>query len=90
MHAIAAIGEKEVTYLFREKTFFILLGIFMTMAALSTFIGWATVYTIHNVYDAAAIELIAMHAVVPDFPLKHISSLAILKNMIIYVVLIGS
>lgn len=89
LQAIFTIGKKEVLYLFREKTFFVLLGIFIVMAILSTLIGWATIHTIHNVYDAAANELIAMNQPVPPFPVK-ISSLSIIKNMIIYVVLIGS
>lgn len=67
-----------------------MLAIFVAMASLSTLIGWATIHTIQNVYDAAVVELVSMNQPVPEFPLKNISSLAILKNMIIYVVLIGS
>ena len=87
---IKTIAQKEVKYLFREKTFYLLLGIFIIMAALSTYIGWATIHTIKNVYQAAVQELTITHQTVPEFPLKNISSLGIIKNMIIYVVLIGS
>ncbi len=87
---IKTVSGKEIKYLLREKTFFLLLAIFIIMAALSTFIGWSTLHTIKNVYHAAAGELAANHKAIPEFPLKNISSLGIVKNMIIYVVLIGS
>jgi len=87
---IKTISQKEVKYLFREKTFYLLLGIFIIMAALSTYIGWATVHTIKNVYQVAVQELTSTHQTVPEFPLKNIASLGIIKNMIIYVILIGS
>ncbi len=60
------------------------------MAALSTFIGWSTQNTIKNVYDAAAREFAANHRAIPEYPLENASSLGIVKNMIIYVVLIGT
>ena len=87
---IKIIAKKEIKYLSREKTFYLLLGIFIVMAILSTYIGWATIHTIKNVYNVAAQELTATNQAVPPFPLKNISSLGIIKNMIIYVVLIGS
>ncbi len=87
---IKIIARKEIKYLLREKTFFLLLAVFIIMAALSTFIGWSAQHTIRNVYDAATAELAANHQAIPAFPLAHVSSLAIIKNMIIYVVLIGS
>lgn len=90
IQTIKTIAQKEVKYLFREKTFYLLLGIFIIMAALSTYIGWATVHTIKNVYQVAVQELTITHQTVPEFPLKNIASLGIIKNMIIYVILIGS
>ena len=87
---IKIIAKKEIKYLSREKTFYLLLGIFMVMAILSTYIGWATIHTIKNVYNVAVQELTATNQAVPPFPLRNISSLGIIKNMIIYVVLIGS
>jgi len=87
---IKTIAKKEIKYLLRERTFFLVLGIFVLMAILSTYIGWAALHTVKNVYDAAAEILMASGQAVPDFPLSNVSSLAIVKNMIIYVVLIGS
>ncbi len=90
LQIIKTIAKKEIKYLFREKTFYLLLAIFILMASLSTYIGWATEHTIKNVYDAAVYELNTNQQTVPAYPLENASSLAIVKNMIIYVILIGS
>lgn len=90
LHVVKIISKKEIEYLLKEKTFFLLLFVFIMMASLSTFIGWSTQHTITSAYDVAAQILASAGQTIPASPLQHLSSLGIIKNMIIYVVLIGS
>lgn len=81
--------RNEITLLLRERTLYILLGIFFVMALLSTLIGWSTQHTIMSVYDAAVSELALVGQDAPPFPINS-APLGIMTNMIIYTVLIGS
>lgn len=81
--------RNEITLLLRERTLYILLGIFFVMAVLSTIIGWSTQHTIMSVYDAAVAELALVGQDAPPFPVNS-TPLGIMTNMIIYNVLIGS
>lgn len=83
------VAKNEIVLLFRERTLYILLGIFFVMAVLSTIIGWSTQHTITNVYDAAVAELWAVGQSAPPFPVNS-TPLGIMTNMIIYNVLIGT
>lgn len=86
---LMVIAENELRLLFRERTIYLLLGIFFVMAVLSTVIGYATDHTITNVYEAAVAELASLGAQAPAFPVNS-TPLGIMTNMIIYIVLIGS
>ncbi|MFH0834648.1 MAG: hypothetical protein V2A63_04680 [Patescibacteria group bacterium] len=90
MRNIFILAKKDILLLFREKTFLALLIVFIFMASISTFIGWSTVNTLTNVYHSAVAELASVGQTAPPFPLSGRSSLEIMKNIIIYVVLIGS
>lgn len=81
--------RNEVALLLRERTLYVLLGIFFVMAVLSTIIGWSTQHTITSVYDAAVLELASVGQAAPPFPVNS-TPLGIMTNMIIYNVLIGS
>lgn len=83
------VTRNEVTLLLRERTLYVLLGIFFVMAVLSTVIGWSTQHTIMSVYDAAVAELALVGQDAPAFPVNS-TPLGIMTNMIIYNVLIGS
>lgn len=83
------VAKTELALLIRERTVYLLLGVFFLMATLSTFIGFATEHTIMNVYKAAASELAISGQNAPTFPINN-TPLGIITNMIIYNVLIGS
>lgn len=89
-HSIpVVVAKNEIALLFRERTLYILLGIFFVMAVLSTIIGWSTQHTITSVYEAAVAELSAIGQSAPPFPVNS-TPLGIMTNMIIYNVLIGT
>lgn len=86
---IQTITGTELALLSRERTLYILLAIFFVMATASTLIGYSTIHTITNVYNAAVTELASLGRGAPPFPI-HNTSLSIMTNMIVYVTLIGS
>lgn len=91
MNVFAVIAWAELKTLFKERIFFLLLGIFILMTLASSFIGWSTYSTTNAVYDASVIFLHA-HGVmrVAANPVVSFPALASFRNIIIYMFLIGS
>lgn len=88
---INTIAIAEFKSLTRQKTLVLLLVIFLFMAFFSAFIGWLTKNTVNSVYEATVNELIAGGIKeIPSNPFLAGSRLSILKNMPVYVFLIGS
>lgn len=84
------LASKDRKLLFRENTFLLILAIFIFMSVLSTVIGWSSQQTINNVYEAAVLELNSLGKPIPPSPFGNVAPLEIVKNMIIYIVLIGA
>jgi ABC-type transport system involved in multi-copper enzyme maturation permease subunit len=84
------IAKKDLRLLVKERTFILVLLIFFLMSTASTYIGWSAQQTIQQVYQATVQELIKDGKTVPPSPFSLIPALDIMKNMIIYVVLIGA
>ncbi|MCL5091484.1 MAG: ABC transporter permease [Patescibacteria group bacterium] len=88
---LSAIVLNELRVLLRERTFILLLGVFLLMTLFSSYIGWSTKTTILAVYKASVFSLRqAGVAKIPPNPFIGIPALSIFRNMIIYVFLIGS
>ncbi len=86
-----AVARHELKSLFRERTFLMLLAVFMTMTLVSAYIGWATHQTILQIYhEAVRYAQSSGIADIPGSSFLDIQPLSILKNMTIYVYLIGS
>lgn len=88
---ISLIAANELRVLIREKTFLLLLFVFLLMTLFSAYIGWSTKTTILGIYHASLITL--RHAGVahlPPNPFSNITKLSLFRNMIIYIFLIGS
>ncbi len=88
---IFIIAANELRVLIRERTFLLLLSVFLLMTLFSTYIGWSTKTTILGIYHASLITL--QHSGVthlPPNPFINIPALSIFRNMIIYIFLIGS
>ncbi len=90
MNKSITIANNELKYLFRERTFFLILSIFIIMTIISTYIGWSSQHTIERIYAATAKQLLSEGITPPTSPFANVPPLNIVKNMIIYVVLIGS
>lgn len=89
MNNIITIARHEIQSLFRERTFILLLAVFAAMTLASAYIGWSSQHTINQVYTAAAEQMRQSGKVAPSSPFADYPHLALLKNMIIYVILIG-
>ncbi len=89
--AVGVIVKNEWRALLREKTFLLLLGIFLTMTFFSVYIGWSTRTTTNAIYHAS-VSYLGAHGVanvIPN-PLDGISPLLVFDNMLIYILLIGA
>lgn len=88
---INTIAGHEFKTLFKEKTFVLILIIFVLMTLFSTYIGWLSRTTIENVYQETVKKLLADGTAMQSAdPFIAIPVLSIIKNMIVYVFLIGS
>jgi len=83
------LAKKDTKLLIKDRSFLIILGIFVAMSIISFCIGYFTNHTIMDIYNATALELKALSQPVPPIPFQQ-EPLGIMKNMIIYIVLIGS
>lgn len=83
------IARHEIQSLFRERTFILLLAVFAAMTLASAYIGWSSQHTIDQVYTTAAEQMRQGGKVAPPSPFADYPHLALLKNMIIYITLIG-
>jgi ABC-type transport system involved in multi-copper enzyme maturation permease subunit len=83
------IAIHEIHSLFQEKTFVLLLAVFAIMTLASTFIGWSSQNTIKQIYSVAAEQMSQSGKIAPPSPFTNFSHLDLVKNMIIYVILIG-
>jgi ABC-2 type transport system permease protein len=88
---INAIAGHEFKTLFKEKTFVLILIIFILMTLFSAYIGWSSRTTIESVYQETVKKLVSDGSTnqLSD-PFASIPILSIIKNMIVYVFLIGS
>lgn len=88
---VRSVSRNGFKALSRERTFVLLLVIFILMTIFSTYIGWSTKNTIEKVYQETVIKL--KESGVSGIPLDTFliaPALSILKNMIVYIFLIGS
>lgn len=75
---------------FRDSTVLLLTGLFLAMVLLSAWLGWSATQTINAVYAAAVKTMAARGVAIPPNPVSEGSALSLLRNMSIYVALLGS
>jgi ABC-type transport system involved in multi-copper enzyme maturation permease subunit len=85
---LALIAGNDIRFLLRENVLRLALAIFVVMAIASSYISWSS-QNILNVIYQEAVTMIPPGKPVPPFPVAAAPALSVLKNMIIYVVLIG-
>lgn len=82
----AAIVSHEIKAARRERLPQLVLAVFLLMIAVASFIGWLTHVTVTGVYD----EALRQGATTLPNPFLHIPQLNPVKNVIIYIALIGA
>lgn len=88
---ITRIAVSELKTLQRQKVLLLILAVFLGMTLFSTYIGWSTRQTINEIYKASVQALVNKGVLqYPVNPFAASPALTVLKNMIIYVLLIGS
>jgi len=85
----STVAAHERRHLTRDTTLRLALGIFVVMAVASSYISWSSQHIIEVMYREA-LTLLPQDRPAPPFPLDNSSALTILRNMIVYVTLIGS
>jgi len=83
-------AAKDLKLLLEDKTFVLILLIFLLMSLASAYIGWSSQHIVMQVYDEASKQVIRAGKPLPPYPFASVPPLAIMKNMSIYVVLIGA
>ncbi len=88
--AARLIARQSVLFIFRERTVALLSGLFVVLVLVSAYLGWSATSTVNAIYADAASYLKSTGQVVPPNPVLDISPLSLLRNMSIYVSLIGA
>lgn len=86
MNQFAAIIKQELRCARRERLPQVFLAVLLVMAAVSSFIGWATNHTVTNVYN----EVLRQGITTAPSPFTGVSPLFYARNTVIYIVLIGA
>ena len=84
------IARQSILFIFRERTVILLAGLFVVLVMVSAYLGWSATTTVNSIYDKAVVYLQNAGHPVPPNPVLEISPLSLLRNMSIYVSLIGA
>lgn len=84
------ITQQSVSAILREKIVWLLVVLFFTLVLVSAYLGWSATSTVNAIYLQASEFLRSTGQPVPDNPVLDISALSLLRNMSVYVMLIGS
>lgn len=84
------IARQSALFIFRERTVALLSGLFVILVLISAYLGWSATSTVNSIYADAVVYLTASGSPVPPNPVTTISPLSLLRNMSIYVSLIGA
>lgn len=85
-----AIARQSLLYIFRERTVALLAGLFVVLVMVSAYLGWSATSTVNSIYNDAVVWLTAQGQPIPPNPVHDISPLSLMRNMSIYVSLIGA
>lgn len=84
------IARQSARYILRERTVALLSALFVMLVLVSAYLGWSATSTVNAIYSDAVTYLSAAGQPVPPNPVLAISPLSLLRNMSIYVSLIGA
>lgn len=84
------IAGHSVRFVLREKTVALLAAMFVVLVMISAWLGWSATTTVNRIYIDSAAFLAANGKPVPSNPVLDISPLSLMRNMSVYVALIGA
>jgi ABC-type transport system involved in multi-copper enzyme maturation permease subunit len=84
------IASQSARFVLRERTVALLAALFVTLVLISAWLGWSATSTVDRIYVDAAAFLKAAGQPVPTNPVLEISPLSLMRNMSVYVALIGA
>ena len=90
MTALRALIVQGLQGLVRERTVAVMAALFVALVLISAWLGWSATVTVNAVYADAARFLAANGQPVPPNPVGETTPLALLRNLTIYVSLIGA
>lgn len=88
--ATTTIAAHAVRLALKEKIVVLLGLLFIVLVVISAWLGWSATSTVNNIYLSAATFLTDTGQVVPPNPVHNISPLTLMRNMVVYVALIGA
>jgi ABC-type transport system involved in multi-copper enzyme maturation permease subunit len=86
----SVIARQSLSALVRERTVLLIAGIFVAMVLVAAWMGWSTTATVNGIYKGAVVYLKSAGQPVPPNPLGDTTALAVLRNLTVYVSLIGT
>ena len=84
------IARHSARFVLREKIVGLLTGLFIVLVLLSAWLGWEATATVNRIYLDTAAFLQGAGQPVPSNPVLEISPLSLMRNMVVYVALIGA
>ncbi len=90
MTPASIVAAQSLAALLRERTVLLIAGIFTAMVLVSAWMGWSATATVNGIYADAVIYLQSIGQPVPANPLGQTSALGVLRNLTVYVSLIGT
>lgn len=84
------IARQSLLFIFRERTVALLAGLFVVLVLVSAYLGWSATSTVNAIYADAVVYLKGVGQAIPPNPVNDISPLSLMRNMSIYVSLIGA
>ena len=90
MTAAGVIARQSTVLILRERTVVLMAVLFGALVLISAWLGWQATAMVNRIYLDAAAFLAAKGAAVPGNPVLDQPALAVLRNMPVYVMLIGA
>jgi ABC-type transport system involved in multi-copper enzyme maturation permease subunit len=84
------IASQSIAGLARERTVLLIAGLFAAMVLVSAWLGWSATSTVNGIYDDAVLFLRSQGQPIPANPLGDVSALSVLRNLTVYISLIGA
>jgi ABC-type transport system involved in multi-copper enzyme maturation permease subunit len=87
---VRIIAVQSARFVVRERIVAALAGLFMALVLISAWLGWQATSTVNSIYLDAAAFLQKAGQPVPTNPVLDISPLSLMRNLVVYVALIGA